>query len=219
MEKEIKITLIIQKILPKDFSAFQNIVLEALNSHAPLKTKYLRANHSGFISKDLSKAIMYRSKLRNLFLKLQTRASRLKYNKQINLCVTLLRKAKKKYYTGLKLSDINDNNTFLETVKSIFGNKNTGNKTIALEEGNEVITDDGKSALMFNKYFVNIVATLDITSIYENNDDTNNDYIDNLIPKFHGNSSIVAIKEEIKTCSKTESRMLVKTKPLQLLRN
>ena len=39
-EKEIKNTLIIQKISPKDFSAFKNIVLEALNLHAPLKTKY-----------------------------------------------------------------------------------------------------------------------------------------------------------------------------------
>ena len=39
-EKEIKSTLIIQKISPKDFSAFKNIVLEALNLHAPLKTKY-----------------------------------------------------------------------------------------------------------------------------------------------------------------------------------
>ena len=101
------------------------------------------------------------------------------------------------------MSDINDNNKFWETVKSIFGNKNTGNKTIALEEGNEVITDDGKFALIFNKYFVNIVPTLGITSIYENNDDTNNDNIDNLIAKFDGNSSIVAIKEQIKTCSKT----------------
>ena len=66
-EKEIKNTLIIQKISPKDFSAFKNIVLKALNLHAPLKTKYLRANHSSFISKDLSKASMHRVKLRNQF--------------------------------------------------------------------------------------------------------------------------------------------------------
>ena len=44
-EKEIKNTLILQKISPKDFSAFKNIVLEALNLHAPLKTRYLRVNH------------------------------------------------------------------------------------------------------------------------------------------------------------------------------
>ena len=44
---------------------------------------------------------MYRSKLRNQF---QTYESRLRDNKQRNLCVTLLSKAKKKYYTDLKIS-------------------------------------------------------------------------------------------------------------------
>ena len=70
VEKEIKNTLLLQKILPKDFSSFKNIVLKTLNLHAPSKTKYLRANHSSFIGKDLSKAIIHRTKLRNQFLKL-----------------------------------------------------------------------------------------------------------------------------------------------------
>ena len=165
-EKEIKDTLIIQKISPKDFSAFKNIVIKVLNLHAPLKPKHLRANHSSFISKDLRKAIMHRTKLRNQFLKLKTHGSRLRYNKQRNLCVTLLRKAKKKYYTDLKMSDINDNKKFWKNVKPIFGNKNKGNRTTALEEGNEVITDDGKLAQTFNEYFVNIFPSLGITFFF-----------------------------------------------------
>ena len=103
---------------------------------------------------------MHRTKLRNQFLKLKTHESRMRYNKQ-----RLLRKAKKKYYTDLKMSDINDNKKFWKNVKPIFGNKNKGNKTIALEEGNEVITDDGKLAQTFNEYFVNIVPSLGITRI------------------------------------------------------
>ena len=62
----------------------------------------------------------------------------------------LLRKAKKKYYTDLKMSDTNDNNKFWKNVKPIFVNKNKGNKAIALEERNEVITDEGKLAQTFN---------------------------------------------------------------------
>ena len=77
-------------------------------------------------------------------MKLQTHESSLKYNKQINLCVTLLRKAKKKYYINLKISDINDNKKFWKNVKPMFGNKNKGNKTITLEDGNEVIPIDEK---------------------------------------------------------------------------
>ena len=146
LKKKLKTRLLLpyitQKISPKDFLTFKNIVLEPLNLHAPLKTKCLRANHSSFISRDLSKAIMYRSKLRNQFLKLQTHESRLRYNKQRNLFEILLRKAKRKYYTDLKMFDINGNEKFWKNVKPIFGNRNKGNKTIALEEGNKVITDD-----------------------------------------------------------------------------
>ena len=93
---------------------------------------------------------MHRSELRNQFLKLQTRKSRLRYNKQCNLRVTLLRKDEKKYYTDLKMSYINDNKKFWKNVKPIRGNKNIGNETIVLEEGNEVITDDGKLTQTFN---------------------------------------------------------------------
>ena len=204
-EKEIKNTLILQKqkILLKDFSAFKNIVFEALSLYALLKTKYLLANHSSFISKDLSKAIMHRSKLRNQFLKLQIHESRLRYDKQRNLCVTLLRKAKKKYYTDLKMSEINDNKKFWKNVKPIFGNKSKGNKNIALEEVNKVITNDGKLAQTFDEYFVNIAPSLGITSFHEDNDNVNNDNNDNIITKSEGHPSIVAIKDQMKKYNKT----------------
>ena len=39
------------------------------------------------------------------------------------------------------MSEINDNKLW-KNVKPIFGNKNKGNKTIVLKEGNEMITDD-----------------------------------------------------------------------------
>ena len=114
-------------------------------------------------------------------MQLQTHESRQRYSKQRNLFVTLLRKAKKKYYTSLKMSDINDNKKFWKNVKPIFGNKNKGNKTITLKEGNEVITDHGKLVQTFNEYFVNIVPSLSITSFHEKNNDGNNDNIDSTI--------------------------------------
>ena len=39
------------------------------NKHAPIKRKYIRANEAPFMTKDLHKGIMKRSKLRNKFLK------------------------------------------------------------------------------------------------------------------------------------------------------
>ena len=58
---------------------------------------------------------MHRTKLKKQFLKLQTHE-----NKQRNLCVTLLRKDKKKYYTDLKMYDINGNKKFWKNVRPIF---------------------------------------------------------------------------------------------------
>ena len=83
---------------------------------------------------------MHGSKLRNKFLKLQSHESKLRYKKQRSLCIiTLLRNVKKKYCTNFKKK-------FWKNVKLTFGNKNKGNKIIALEEGNEMITNDGKLA-------------------------------------------------------------------------
>ena len=56
---------------------------------------------------------MLRTKLRNHFLKAITRhESRMKYNKQRNICVSIRKKAKQSYYENLNLKDITNNNNF-----------------------------------------------------------------------------------------------------------
>ena len=50
------------------YQHFLNIFIEILNKHAPMKKKYLRAKQKRFMTKDLHKAIMKRSRLRNKFL-------------------------------------------------------------------------------------------------------------------------------------------------------
>ena len=71
--------------------------------HATVKKKYLTANHSKFLTKELSKAVMLRSKLRKRFLKDITEESRCKYKKQ---------KAKKDYYENIEISSLTDSNKF-----------------------------------------------------------------------------------------------------------
>ena len=73
-----------------DYDNFIKTFLTVLDKHAPIKKKYLRANHANFVTKQLRKAIMKRSKLRNDFLKDRNDASQSAYRKQRNLCVTLL---------------------------------------------------------------------------------------------------------------------------------
>ena len=109
-----------------DFGSLKKCFIELLNQVAPLKTKFLRANLSKFVRKDVSKAIMLRTKLRNQFLKKRTLQARTKYNKQRNICVSLVKKAKQNYYENLDLKDINDNKKFWATVKPLFSNKING---------------------------------------------------------------------------------------------
>ena len=62
----------IDKIGPLNISCneFENIFLDTLNKHAPLKKRYIRANNAPYMTKSLCKVIMVRSRLRNRFIKL-----------------------------------------------------------------------------------------------------------------------------------------------------
>ena len=85
---------------------------------------------------------MQRSKLCNLYLEVRSDENRIRYKKQRNICVLLLRKAKRKHYKDLNKADITDNKKIWKRVKLLFGNKIKGNPNITLVEGNDLITDD-----------------------------------------------------------------------------
>ena len=75
--------------------------MDLLNKFTPLKCKYLRANHSKLITKELSKAIMLRTRFRYQFLKMKRPEAKVKYNKQRKICVSLTRIANRNYYESL----------------------------------------------------------------------------------------------------------------------
>ena len=66
-------------------------VFRIFNKHAPIKRKYIRANEVPFMTNDLHKAIMERSKLRNKFLKSRTLSDMEHYASQRNLYKKLLK--------------------------------------------------------------------------------------------------------------------------------
>ena len=71
--------------------------------------KYARGNQMSFVTKDLSKEIMTRPRLRNKYLKYKTEESCLVYTQQRNKYVSLLRKTKINYYGNLDEKYITDN--------------------------------------------------------------------------------------------------------------
>ena len=78
-----------------NYSLFENIFLQVQNAHAPVKKKIQRFNDNPFMTKRLHKAIIHRSRLKNVFNKNHTPKTWDSYKKQRNFCVDFLRKTKK----------------------------------------------------------------------------------------------------------------------------
>ena len=88
--------------LKKDeFNKFKYLVFKVLETHAPVKEKYIRYNQGPFMTNDLRKAIMNRSRLLNKFRNENTEQNKWVYKKQRNLCVKLLKRAKKTFHNTL----------------------------------------------------------------------------------------------------------------------
>ena len=98
---------------------FLNIFIDILNKHAPM----IKSNQGRFMTKYLYKAIMKSSRLKKMFLRDKTDISKEEYKKQKNLCVSLLKKAKKDHFANLDLKSVTDNKKFRQTVKPLFSNK------------------------------------------------------------------------------------------------
>ena len=75
------------------FNRFCKISIDALNSFAPIKNKFVRASQIRLIAKELSSEMIQRSRLRNNFLQKKTRETRKFYIKQRNKCVAVLKKS------------------------------------------------------------------------------------------------------------------------------
>ena len=150
------------QISDKGLKHFKETCLSVVNTIAPLKSRFIRANQAPFINKEIQRGVMVRSKLRKKFLKSRSESDKKAYNKQRNKCVSLLRKTKKAYYSNLNVKDVVDNKKFWKTIKSFFSDKSNNFENISLIENGNLLTDDFEIAETFNKYFQNLVPNLDL---------------------------------------------------------
>ena len=167
-----------------------------LDKHAPLKKKYLRANNAPFVTRELRKGIMLRSKLANKYHKEKSMGAKLAYNKQRNICTYLVRKAKRDYYKKLKPSHIADTKSFWKTVKPLLSEKFKSGDSITLLEENVISHDDQQNAEIFNNFFINAVKNLnlEINSDIINTNVKEDDQILKAIKMFERHPSIIKIK-------------------------
>ena len=119
--------------------------------------------------------------------------------KQRNLCVSLLRKSKKDYFSYLKEKQITDSKRFWKTVKPFLSNKVQSSERINLtDENDSLVTNCGKVATELNSFFSSVVKNLNIPS-YEGCDPlSNNIFRPTLIAivKWRNHPSILTITSE-----------------------
>ena len=137
-----------------ELKGFNEFFLKVLDKHAPRKQKYNIANNSNFITKALRKEIMHRFRLRNKFLKERTNESKIAYNKQRNICVSLLRKTKRDYFANLDTKIMKSNRKFWKTVNPLFSEKSYSKESISLISKDSLITKNEDLAKTFNFFFL-----------------------------------------------------------------
>ena len=176
-----------------DFDRFKFIVNNLLESHAPMKEKYIRRNQAPFMNKSVRKAIMVRTKLLNKFRKENSFINELGYKRQRNFCTTLIKKTKRNFYNNLNVNKITDNKSFWKTVKPSFTEKTLKDEKIVLTENDTTFSEENKIAEIFRSYFDGIVDGLNIKRCEISKE--HNDPILNAIKTFEKHPSILKIKE------------------------
>ena len=177
---------------------FVRIFMDIFDRHAPLKLKYARSNQVPFMTKELRKAVMNRSKLRNEFNKIKTKSAESAYKKQRNLCTYLFRKAKRDYYSTLDTSNVTDNKKSWRMVKPLFSDKFLSNESITLVEGSEIFQDDTKVSETSNNFFSNAVKNFNIvvqSEFSQKNIISPTDPVTNAILRYEDHPSIIKIKD------------------------
>ena len=192
----------------KHYENFEKAFVNVLDAHAPRKFKVLRGNHKPHVDKNLRKAIMKSSKLKNKANRTKLQEDIAKYKKQRNLVVKLNRDSKLRYFHNIETSK--NSKPFWNVCKPYFSNKHAhGDSKIILIE-NEKITNNANEVIKketllvsndviaktFNKHFAETVETLNTFEWPSNNTDLLNDQLTAIIKKFRNHPSIIKLKSK-----------------------
>ena len=145
---EVKEKLIRNKSL--NYETFEQLFMDTLEKHAPLKKKIVRANQAPYITKSMRKAIMRRSALENAFYIKGTAGCHKAYKKQKKYCSRLYKKERKKFYANFCCDSITDNKKFWNTVKPFLTNKGLSATNITLIDNNKIVSTDQEVAETLN---------------------------------------------------------------------
>ena len=118
----------------------------------------IRENQEPFMIKQLSKAILNRSKLGSGYIKWPSRENFSYYKKAKSTSNNLNKFAKKSYFNKVTSKGFVSNKTFWNTVKPFLTNKGfLTYKNITVNHKDKIVTLNSKLSHLFNDHYINIV--------------------------------------------------------------
>ena len=103
------------------------------------------------MTKELRKAIMSRSKLRNTFLKTTNEESKKRFNRERNFGISLLRKTKRRFFFGKPDHRVvSDNRKFSKTIGPLFSENAFHKEFVIMNNNNKTVSNYEKLAEIFN---------------------------------------------------------------------
>ena len=193
-KQDLTINLVISH--PTEYAQFENVFMKTLEANAPGKIKIIRANHKPHVNKELRKAIMKRTRLKNIANETKREEDIKRYREQRNLVVKVNTNTKRAYYKSIQAKSIENDKQFWKTVKPLFSNTNPMSEKITLIENGKILSNDEEVAECFNEYFINITDGMGIDpslkEVYENM--TVNEMVVRAVKKYEHHPSIKRIK-------------------------
>ena len=113
------------------------------------------------MTKALWKAIMTRSRSKNIYLKSRNEENWVHYRRQQSFCTILLKKTKK-FFFNLNMKDLHENKRLWKKIEPFFLNKGLQANNMVLKGKNRLVTDSSIIANTFNNYFINITNILNL---------------------------------------------------------
>ena len=185
-----------------DWADFEEKTLNVINQHAPNKKKTLRANHKPYITKELRKAIMDKTRLAKR--RFNSEDDMRKFKRQKNFVDRESKRAMRAFYDNLDIRELQDNKVFWRTFGENVSDKVKSKQSITLVKDNNIISNEKAVADEFSRVFEEAVKNLDIPSIPFLDPIGIQDPIDRSIHKYQTHPSILKIKEkiaELKDCN------------------
>ena len=140
------------------YASFKNMFKKVVDKHAPMKSKLIRGTHAPFMNKELSKAIMHRSKLKNIHNKTKTKESWEALKRQRNKFVAIKRENVRTYFSELAENNGLNNKKFLSAVKPFLTDKSAKrSQEIILNGDDKIVKDSREVTESLNNYFTDIV--------------------------------------------------------------